>query len=644
MCGISGILSLNGDAVKFLDKRINLMTHMLNHRGPDQKGIYISKKKNFGLSNNRLSIVSPNTKLVLPFTKNNRDFLSYNGEIYNFEEIKNLLHGKGVKFVTKTDTEVLYEFLRVFNTDNLQKLNGMWSFAYYNEDIHELLLSRDLLGERHLFYTVQNNELIFSSEVKPIIAASLNTHEFDFDSLIASWKFNCSLPGKTLIKNIFRLKPGNNLKFSNGNIKFFQFQKLRPEKWFDFFNSSPSINLVNEKFEEIFNNEVKLRIPNDVSYHTALSGGVDSTILVKFINKFVKNFNTFYAISDDSQKKIGDNDMSEVQASYHVANLLKLQHTSINLFDQQDEAVSKLEYSAGNGFDGCIDSGVVNYSMLSKYLNNLNHKVLMFSEGPDEFLGGYEADIDANSIDNLFSLLKYFSNSKIFLKNKILQKIIIKLLNLKKNKEFEFSYNPFYTRVNHLVCPDNFFNSIIENYKINQHYDYGLIDPIYSDLQNSLDNSQKRALIYASKTLPDMFNLRVDKAFMQHSVEVRLPYQAVNLVEFFIGMPKKYRYEKSYGKIFLRNYIKNKIDKKISQRHKVGMGVSLIRRKENEKKLNFEETIINTDFFSYFPFKKEIKKVLLDKNTHIGNRWAAYSLIKTFDNTKNLNNSKNFEK
>ena len=643
MCGISGILSLKGDSVKFLDKRINLMTQMLHHRGPDQEGIYISKKRNFGLSNNRLSIVAPKEKFALPFTKNNRDFLSFNGEIYNFEELKNLLKAKGVKFVTGSDTEVLYEFLRTFNTDNLQKLNGMWSFAYYNEDKHELLLSRDLMGERHLFYTVQDNELIFSSEVKPILAASLNTYEFDFDSLITSWKFNSSSPGKTLIKNIFRLKSGNNLKFSSNNIKVFQFQKLQPEKWFDFFNTSPSISLVNEKFEEIFSNEVKLRLPKDVSFYTPLSGGIDSTVLADFIKKFVKNLHTFFAISDPSQTKAKNNDKSELQSSYYIAKKLNLIHTSVNLFDMNTRAVSELKYAAENGFDGCLCSGVPLYSMLSKYVSSLNHKVMMFAEGPDELLGGYLADIDSNAIDNLFASLKYLGNPKNLFKNKLVQKIIIKLLNLKKNREFEFNYDPFYTRVNHLVCPNKFLNLITKNYEINKHYEYGLLDPIYRHLETSLDNSQKRALIYASKTLPDMFNLRTDKAFYTHSVEVRLPYQAINLVEFFIAMPKKYRFGRGYGKVFLRNYTKNKIDKYISKKPKIGMGISTINSEKNRKLLHLESTIMNTDFFSYFPFKKNIKKILLDKNTHPGNKWIAYSLIKTFENMKRIENA-NFNK
>ena len=157
MCGISGILSLNGQPIENLQNKIKLMTKLLHHRGPDQEGFFISQNKNFGLSNNRLSIVSPKEFIDLPFSKNKNEFLSFNGEIYNYKSLRENLKNKGINFITSTDTEVLYEFLINYKFENFEKINGMWSFAFYNENKNELLLSRDLLGERHLFYTIDSN-------------------------------------------------------------------------------------------------------------------------------------------------------------------------------------------------------------------------------------------------------------------------------------------------------------------------------------------------------------------------------------------------------------------------------------------------------------------------------------------------------
>lgn len=606
MCGISGIFSLDGSPIRSLEKRLEVMTQNLHHRGPDQSGIYFSQKKNFGLSNNRLSIVSPKEDVVLPFTKDKKNYLSFNGEIYNYKDIRDFLKKNSINFQTGTDTEVLYEFLNKFNNEKLDKLNGMWSFAYYNEEKHELLLSRDLLGERHLFYIIEENELIFSSEPKPIIMASLKKHKLDFDSIITSWKFNSCAPGKTLVKNLNRLKPGNNLIFKNKNIYFKKFQKLKPEKWLDFFNKKPSISKIDEEFEKLLHNEVNLRLPKEVIFSTPLSGGIDSTILVNVIKKTIKNLKTFYAISNKGQEELKDkdrNEMTEVSFSKYLSNKLKTEHETVKIND--NFSGNELKEASKNCFDGCVDFGVVNYSMVSKYVNKKNGKVIMFAEGPDELLGGYHADIDSNKIDNIFFKRKYLS---FFLKNKLVKKLVIKLLKLKKNIEFEFSYDPFYTRVNHLVCPNKFLDTIVERLDLNKLYDYGTIDQDYKDIFLQLDNSQKRALIYATKTLPDMFNLRTDKGFMKYSVEVRLPFQAIRLVEFFIAMLKKYRFKKDLGKYYLRKYEYKNIDEFVSKAPKYAMGTTLWQDEENKKFLNMEETIRKTNFFSLFPFKKMLNR------------------------------------
>ena len=635
MCGISGILSLDGKPIKNLKDRIKLMTELLHHRGPDQEGVYISQKKNFALSNNRLSIVSPKEIINLPFSKNKNEFLSFNGEIYNYKYLRNELSKKGVKFTTATDTEVLYEFLRNYNLNDFQKINGMWSFAFYNEKKNELLLSRDLLGERHLFYTIENNELIFSSEVKPILCVSQSSNEMDFDSIITSWKFSSCSPGKTLIKNVLRLKPGENLYFSNGRVTFNNFQKLHPEKWFNYFKSSPSIDSVNKNFEEIFSKEIGLRIPKDVSYFTALSGGIDSSVLSYFISKLKTKAQTIFGISHNEQENKQGKFTSELDASYYVAKKLNLNHSHIYL--NSKDSIKDLKLAAANGFDGCIDAGVANFSGLSKHLNKMNSKVMLFSEGPDEFLGGYLADIDANKIDTIIGPGKPFEFLKYLSKTNIGKKILIFFLNIKKNKEFEFSHNPFYTRVNHLVSPNTFLNKIIQNYDTKKLHNYGLIDSMYNEVIKDMDYTQIRALNYASKTLPDMFNLRIDKAFMQYSVEVRLPYQSIALAEFFIAMPSKYRFNNGQGKHFLRSYVNEKIDRLISSRPKKGMGHYLFSNKHINEALNFEKVIKETNFFDHYPFKKNIKEILLDKKTHAGNKWIAYSLIKTFENLNEIN-------
>lgn len=624
MCGISGIYSLSNKPIKNLKSRLELMTDLLHHRGPDQKGIFTSQNDTFGLSNNRLSIVSPNEKIILPFTKNNKNYLSFNGEIYNYLEIKKKLKKLNVKFSGKTDTEVLYEFLNMYGSNNFKKLNGMWAFAYYNSLNHELILSRDLMGERHLFYTVQKDELIFSSEVNPILAIMDKTKiKLDFNSITSSWKYNSCKPGKTLIHKINRLTAGSNLKIRKKKIIKLEHSKFEIKKWNKFFQKKPSEDQVFKKFEKLFRNEVRLRIPKEVSFFSTLSGGIDSTVLAMFLSK-ERKFNAVFGVSKDEDKKIGK--FSELELSKLVAKNFKIKHHLVYL--NKSNALKNLKFFSFNSFDGCIDAGNSNFSGLAEYVKNKKSKVAFVADGPDELLGGYHVDIEANRMDD-------------YLKDKYLKKLsptekknIIKKFNIKKNKDFEFSFKPFHSRVNHAVCPNSFLQKIIKNYNFKSIRSYGSLNSKYKNLEKKLDFSQLRALIYATSTLPDMFNLRIDKAFMKNTVEARLPFQAVKVVEFFLAMPKSYRFDKMGldGKYFLRRYIQSrapkKISEKISNRPKFGMGSYLWSNKDIYKKIKFDKFIKETNFFQIFPFKKNTKNILLNKNTHSGNKWAAYNFIK----------------
>lgn len=636
MCGIAGVISINGEKIYNLEKRLKSMTSLLHHRGPDDVGYFISKKQNIGLSNNRLSIVSPKNKLELPFSKDNNEFLSFNGEIYNYLSLKKELIENGVNFSTLTDTEVLYEFLRQNNLKEFKKLNGMWAFAYYNINKNILLLSRDLLGERHLFYKIEDNELIFASEIEPILNASKKKNQIDFDSLTTSWKFNSCNPGTTLIKDIFKLNPGNNLILENGKITVEQFQKLHPENWFNYFNKKPSIDKVCEKFDKLFTKEVELRIPKDVNYLAALSGGIDSSILTYFLTKLKKNVKTLFGISENYEKK-SDEEITDLEASYEVSKKLNTKHTHIKL--NTPESINNINHFAENCFDGCVDPGVANFAGLAEYSKKKDFKVMLFSDGVDELLGGYELDIEANILDKIFS--KNYFLREFLLKSNLGKKLLILFLKIKKNKELQLSYKPLYFKVNHEVCPDSFLQNILKDYDPKKNLEYGKISDLYKNIIQDLDYSQIRALNYASKTIPDMYNLRLDKAFMHHSVEVRLPFQSVELAEFFIAMPSELRFDKNKGKFILREFVKAHIDKSISNRPKVGMGNYLWATQNIYEILNFNKTISETNFFNQFPFKEDVKKTLIKKKTHPANLWAAYCYIKTFNKLCRINNLKN---
>ena len=301
---------------------------------------------------------------------------------YIILSIKSSLVEKGCKFNSSTDTEVLYEFLKYYDNKKFNELNGMWSFAFYDNEKNNLILSRDLLGERQLYYYIDEKQLIFSSEVEPILHVNEKINEIEPSSVISSWKYNSSGTRKTLIKNIFRMRPGTNLICSNGKIKFEQFQKINLEKWLNYFENSPPLPQVQKKFEELFSDELRIRIPRDVKYMKTITGGVDSSIIVIYLNKLKLFSNTFFAISGEKEEKKIDG-FSELENSYYVANKLKLNHSHINLKDS--ESLKDIEITAVTAFDGCICTGTDNFAGLARHLKNNKNKVMIISDGADEF-------------------------------------------------------------------------------------------------------------------------------------------------------------------------------------------------------------------------------------------------------------------
>lgn len=642
MCGVAGIYSLDGTKINDLEFKLKKILKEISHRGPDQNGIYISKKQNCGLANNRLAIVSPNEKIKLPFSKNENHYLSFNGEIYNHRDIKNKLISKKINFDGSTDTEVLYEYLINNNSNNYEDLNGMWSFVFYNDKEHKLLMSRDLLGEKHLFYTIQKNELIFCSEIDPIINL-IKDVKIDHENLIGAWKFNIPLPGHTLINNIFRMRAGENIVIQNNSIKKFDNSSLKPETWFKFFKEIKNENDVFEKFEEIFTEELKLRIPTDVSFFSTLSGGVDSTTLNYFLSKLSPNFNSIFGISNPSQNDKKDNLISEVQLSCLVSKLLKTNHLVENLYEKKGYEL--LRDNASTSFDGCFDPGLANIMALAESVRKRKSKVFFFADGPDELLSGYISDLELNRIDKFLGKKNKQRKLSLIKKSEILKFALSKYLNLKKIKDFNFSYDPFITRPNHLMSQNKFLNKIFSNYDQEKFHDFCSLDKKYYHLLEYMDFSQLRSMIYATKTLPDMFNYRLDKASMRYSVESRLPFLSKRIVEFFIAIPSKYRFSKdgSKGKMFMRNFLKSKskeLEKHVCERPKIGFGDNFWQIKSIDNKLNMKKKI-NEKVFNNKLFKKgTFDFITKNKKIHNGNVWNSYVLSKTTEVIEDQNKRK----
>lgn len=636
MCGIAGIFSLNGGPIRDAKSRISRMTAMLKHRGPDSQGIYISPDGLLALGNTRLAIVDPLCSLKQPLeTTDGKAILSFNGEIYNYLDLMEMLQQEGINFRTRMDTEVLLEGLRLEGEGFLQKLDGMWAFAYYDVDKHRLLLSRDLLGERHIFYRVDKDEFIFASEVKPLLVDSDSSFEIDFDGFLTALQYFSPPPGRTMVKGIHRIFPGHNIVCEPKRIlKQYRYRRLHPEKWFDFFNKKPSLEETINIFEEIFHRACKKRLAHEVPYICTLSGGLDSALICLYASDFGKaRIRTLYGQSSEKPAQNLKDELDEYAASKFTSKKLNTLHNHI--FLNSDNSIPVLKRLADNAFDGMFDSGVASFEMLARYVRDQNNKVMLVSEGPDEFLG-YPKDLRAYHIDTMFinnpikyRILKLISSRKFerqLLRRFGFDNLIIPPL---------FSYEPFrFLPIHESWGPDILGNLLSNDQIISASNHYGVIDPVYEDLKLKMDYAQLRALSYASLSIPDMFNLRTDKAYMAASVEARLPYQAPEMVEFMVAMPVQLRFNNgSTTKYIMRKIAERHIGPEIASRSKHGFSAPIWLSPNVYKAMDYEDIVRESSIFEVFPFKHGAREFVLNPNNR-DMLWPFFVLAKTYERLK----------
>ena len=632
MCGIAGIISLSGKPIENGDARVNKMLQEMGHRGPDGSGFYKDNNNTIFLGNNRLAITDPSFKLDGPLISDCNDYiLSYNGEIYDFKEHFYRLANKKILFHSKTDTEVLLKGLIYEGVDFLEKIDGCWAFALYNKNSKKIILSRDLLGEKHIFYYKDNNEFIFASEASAVELAIKGRTNFDMKEILTSLRFFSSSSGNTIIKEIKKFKPGQTLIIENkerSSIKEIYPLKLNPFKWSEYFKNDPSDNSVIESLSELMFNSIKNRLSPDVPFFTTLSGGIDSNLISYFASKEKKNLDTVFIQTSNHIETGASGELTEKEASRYTSKLLKTNHLEINAELNNPEFL--LKKNAQKSFDGLLDWGVSSFELIGKAVKKQGYKVLLVSEAADE-LCGYP--VDYNNYAKYKFNLKYQNLSSflnILNSNKLIRKIF-RRINFVKNNIFEphCTSRPFIFQPHHEAAGYDYLEKIFDGCSINQtNKAYGSLSEKYNYLENKVDYSQKMALSYASFSLPDFSNLRLDRALMASSVEPRIPFLNLNLVNFFLAMPPKYRFRNGYSKFILRKMVEKYIGKKIAWRSKYGFSYPLWKLPNVKKNLDIEEKIFNSNIINFFPWNKN--GMLYLKN-NIGNRlsklsWPLYSL------------------
>ena len=541
MCGINGILNLKSESDNH--QSILKMNRLLKHRGPDGEGVYTHQ--GVALGHTRLAIIDPSSESNQPFSINDQFFMTYNGECYNYKELKRDLERKGYHFKTQSDTEVVLNMYIEYGIDFVKKLNGIFSIAIYDKVKERVVLIRDRLGVKPLYYFKDSEQFIFSSEIKPILS---QTNRFDLNTDSVAYYFSYRyVPGdETVFKNINMLPPATIMVIKPDNsyetIKYWDLNSVKIVKM-------KKIEAY-DKFNDLFSDSVQRQTISDAPLGVFLSGGIDSAAIA---SEAIKSTGTLDTYTMDL-----NTDLDESKKAKEIANIIGASHTTFKIntndYNLYEKALLALEEPLG---DSIISPTYALAQSVSK-----TKKVVLSGEGADEILNGYVHHLALFNEDTLF---KYIPNSLIHFGSSVFKRLpqpVIESIFPYPSKLGKSGTNKI---AMHLSQYDNNFNSynslanlyshdFQQNFSLN--FEKNIIKEYFEGSQENFKTKISKADLMFWNTKYTL--ARLDKLTMAHGLEARVPFLDHRLVELMLSMPKKLIQRGTTQKIPLREFIKKK--------------------------------------------------------------------------------------
>lgn len=557
MCGIAGILHLNGDTVSPVN--LQRMTDAISHRGPDGEGQWI--EGNIGLGHRRLSIIDLSNAGHQPIMSSDQRYvLSYNGEIYNFKELRKELEVLGYHFRSQTDSEVVLNALAEWGTDALLKFNGMFAFALWDRKRRKLLLARDRYGIKPLYYSQQGNNFSFASEQKAILTLAGFKRSVNKEALLEYFTFQNFLTNQTLINKISILQPGHFLSLDLLNTK--NPSRELTEYWDYSFQSSPEkIDAFEyrDELSRLFKQAVNRQLVSDVELGVYLSGGMDSGSIASISAGYLPNIKSFtcgFDLSSASGIELGFDErvkaeaMSAAFGTEHYEMILKA--------GDMERCLADLTWHLEEPRVGQSYPNFYASKLASRFV-----KVVLSGVGGDELFGGYP--------------WRYFRLSDANTHTEFVDSYYRYWQRLVSNSEMKDLFKPIWNDVSSVWTRD-IFEGILKK------HDFDVTDKNYSI---------NRSLYFEAKTFLHGLLVVEDKLSMAHSLETRVPFLDNDLVDFAMKCPvelkiknfdniqridenepagKKTRYfqKTNDGKQILRHVMSQYLPKEITKAEKQG--------------------------------------------------------------------------
>jgi len=581
MCGISGIFDLSGKPVRPLD--IKDMTAQLTHRGPDGSGSYVDGP--IGLGHTRLAVIDVEGGVQPMFNKDRSIVLVFNGEIYNFQEIRAALLKKGHTFSTRSDTEVIIHLYEEEGIDCIKQFRGMFAFALWDSSRKTLFLGRDIVGKKPLYYVFEKGRLFFASEIKSLLSVGLET-TLNFSALSLFFKYQF-IPGtQSIFQNIQSVPPAHVLSIDQQGMEKKAYWTLpHPEEGKVL--ESDCREILQESLEEA----VKIRLISDVPLGAFLSGGVDSSIIVGLMRKQgVRDLKTFsIGFSDES--------FDETPYAKQVASFFNTEHHHEAL---QFDLINTLPKIIGQFDQPFGDASAIAVYQLSK-MTRQSVTVALSGDGSDEIFSGYRRYLGRK-------LLSYYWRLPQYVRRKWVERLSDML------REGTAYYADSYVRQLRLFIqfsrrieenPNNLLPQAFTEHELAQLFKTEIRmrlrmndqDEVqaFAERFSNLDALSQMMWTDFNTYLPDDILVKVDRMSMSHGLEVRSPFLDQKVIEAASKMPIRLKLKGLETKYILKKTFQKLLPREIIKRKKHGFMLPLGDLFKNEMKSYTEEILLQPD-------------------------------------------------
>lgn len=598
MCGICGIIRKgdNKDIIKKMNDRIM-------HRGPDGEGYYIDGDVAFG--HRRLSIIDLSTGDQPIYNEDNSVVTVYNGEIYNYLELRSELESLGHEFKTKSDTEVLVHGYEEWHTDLPKHLRGMFAFAIHDKKRNEIFLARDNFGIKPLYYAKMNDSFMFASEIKSFLDVPDFKKEFNEDILETYLEFSFVPTNETFFKGVYRLDAGCSLLYKDEDIKINKYFKL------DFKEDKMSFSDAVKNISDVMEDSVKRHLIADVEVGSFLSSGIDSSYIVSLAKP-----DKTYTVGYENKK------YDEINYAKDLADKLGIKNESkIIKKDEYLDAIPKIMYHLD---EPTSDPAAISLYFVAK-LASRDLKVVLSGEGADEFFGGY--NYYREEVDyKFYNKIPYGIRHAIGKVAGLFPEVRGFNFLVRRGEKLENSY----------IGVNRNFSEKMARKVLRKNYELKAIDVtknVYNEFKDYSNIDKMQAIDINFWLMKDIL-LKADRMTMASSIEGRVPFIDKEVFSVASKLPFDYKVTKENTKVALREAARKVIPTDAYKKKKLGFPVPIREWiKDGEFKEDIEKTI-NSDVANKYFNVKFLNKLF---NEHISGKkdnyrkiWTVYAFIKWY--------------